>query len=71
MTDWSTTSNLARQACADLGFNFDVGFVSARQGPDKIIEIRGTCGKPDEFRSLRWACEISAGRYSYVGLSPT
>ena len=61
---YSSTSELAKQVCKTIGFSFNVHFVEAMQRNGKIY-VRGTAGKPEEFRALKSACEKHG--YIYTG----
>lgn len=61
---YSTTSNVAREVCELLGFDFDVAFVSVMRRGGKTY-VRGTCGKPHEFRML--AERVERAGYIYTG----
>ena len=60
---YSSTSNLTRKICTELGFIFEINFVETMQRASRVY-VRGTCGKPDEFRALKYAAE-NAG-YIYM-----
>lgn len=65
---YSTTSDTAREVCDATGTNFEIGFVEAFRRGDKTY-VRGTCGKPEEFRWLRRKCEELG--YTYTGSVPS
>jgi hypothetical protein len=52
---WSTTNSLSREVCAEIGFIHNTQFVEVTQN-DGLVYVRGTLGKPDEFRALEVAC---------------
>ena len=59
---YSHKSALTERVCKELEFNFSVGFVETEQRGDEIF-VRGTAGKPDEFRALRLAAVIAGYTY--------
>lgn len=58
---YSATSETTRDVCTQIGFLASVGFVETMKMNGKIY-VRGTCGKPHEFRALQDACE----RYGFI-----
>jgi hypothetical protein len=64
-TMYSTTSDLAREVCGNIGAIFDIQFVEVMRRGNKVY-VRGTCGKPDEFRWLKNQCREHG--YHYTGL---
>jgi hypothetical protein len=50
-SDWHKVKMTYAELCHDLGFLPEVAFVEVT----KAGTIRGTCGKPEEFRTLRLA----------------
>jgi hypothetical protein len=64
---YSTTSILTKNVCKNLGFIFEIQFVQTMSRNGKVY-VKGTCGKPDEFRALRMACKDNG--YIYKGLIP-
>lgn len=63
---YSTDNEVAKEVCRTLGFIFQARFVEAARRGGKTY-VRGTLGKPDEFRALRAACREHG--YIYTGLN--
>lgn len=61
---YSTTSDAARKVCEAIGFNPAVEFVSVMERGGRVY-VRGTAGKPEEFRLLRARCAEHG--YTYTG----
>ena len=57
-------SELAKQVCKKVGFNFWISPLSAMKRKGRIF-VKGTALKPDEARDLERACEKNG--YSYKG----
>lgn len=52
---YSTTSELTKKVCNEIGFIFDIHFVKTMKRNGKVY-VKGTCGKPNEFLALKKAC---------------
>jgi len=57
-------SELAREVCEKVGFNFWISPLSAMKRNGKIF-VKGTALKPNEARDLEGACDRAG--YAYKG----
>lgn len=62
---YSTTSNLTKEVCNNIGFIFDIHFVQTMRRKGKIY-VKGTCGKQHEFLLLKSLCNKFG--YIYKGI---
>jgi len=58
---YSTKSQITKEVCKVIGANFNISFVETMKRNGKIY-VKGTLGKPDEFRWLKNQCN----KYSYI-----
>ena len=58
---YSSTSDLTKEVCINIGFIFDVHFIQTMRRNGKIY-VKGTCGKPAEFSLLKSLCN----KFGYI-----
>ncbi len=61
---YSATSETTKEVCNKINFIFDIHFVETASKNGKTY-VRGTCGKRNEFKDLKRACEENG--YIYAG----
>lgn len=61
---YDTNSELTKDVCEKIGFDFHVRFVEAMERNGKIY-VRGTAGKLNEFQDLKKQCKNFG--YIYAG----
>ena len=61
---YSTRSKTTKEVCEKIGFDFEVSFVDTMKRNGKVF-VRGTMGKPQEYRELQYQCEKHG--YIYTG----
>jgi hypothetical protein len=53
---YKTETTTTAEVCQVLGYNPKINFVATMKRGNKIY-VKGTCGKPEEFRQLKYDCE--------------